>query len=254
MATIFVVSPMYLEIIIRESKRFSFDLQGYGSFELAKKGLLKVNATDLIGYGFISDSMPNIETAEYNNMLEFLNLCNLMGKRKFVVITRNALQGRYVGVLKQFSNLEFYVSSGNEYITDSLINTNVFGSLLMTVREPYKLKPDEKQSIKEFVCPTMHLVPAVNNFMLQCLDPISKLESIEQTKEYDSIYQDYVKTKSVLALLREIRILSKYEKYDKELCDTARTRIEDGVRLGKIPASCMALCEIVLEEAQNVQQ
>lgn len=242
---------MYLEVIIRESRRFSFNLQGYGSFELAKAGLLKSNASDLAGYAFVNDSVPNIGSQEFNHMMEFLNLCNLMGRKKFVIVTRSALQGKFASVLKRFEILDFYAASGNEYITDSIISTNVFGSLLMTVKQPYKLKPEEKQSLKEFTCPTVQLVPAVNYFLLQCLEPISKLESIEQTSEYDTIYQDYLKTKTILAELRKARIMHVHKQYDEELMQVIYRKIEDGVRLGKMPTSYLVLFQLVLEEVNN---
>ena len=43
MSTLFVVSPCYLESLYHESKKYDFDLQGYGSFNMALNGLIKVN-------------------------------------------------------------------------------------------------------------------------------------------------------------------------------------------------------------------
>lgn len=251
MGTIFVVSPQYLEIVLKESKRFSFNLQGYGSFALANEGLLRVNAVDIIGYAFVADAIPNIGSEEFNHMLEFLNLCNLMGRKKFVLVTRTALHTKDANRIKRFSNLKFYVSNGYEYITDRIITTNVFGSLLMAVREPYRLKDEKEKPIGEYVCPIIHLVPPVSNFVLQCFNDIAVLSTPEQSKEYDEVYQNYVKAKSVLADLRALRIKHLYGENDLDTLRKVGDRIQSSVINGELQAVYLAVYNIVADELQS---
>lgn len=249
--TIFVISPMYLEVIIKEAKKFMFDLQGYGSFALAKDGILKVNACDLLGFAFVSDSVPKIGSEEYKSMMEFLNLCNLMGNFKFTLVLRNSLSSKYVEKIKGFKNLSFYLANGFEYVTDSVIHSNVFGSLLMTSVDPYVLKAEEPIQPRNFECPTLKLNIPVSGYVLNCLLPISKLTSVSQTLEYDSVYQDYVRDNSILADLRKVMIQKEFAENCVNELSVLRSKLEVMVSSGDVSPMYLALCDLIAEDVSG---
>ena len=64
MKTIVIISPDYLTAVYEESKKYSFLIQGYGSFKQAIDGLLKVNSNELMGVGYLGYSLPLVDSNE----------------------------------------------------------------------------------------------------------------------------------------------------------------------------------------------
>ena len=130
MKTIVIISPDYLTAVYEESKKYSFLIQGYGSFKQAIDGLLKVNSNELMGVGYLGYSLPLVDSNERKNMEKFLQLCDLFDdKKRFVFITQIAAAD-LIGLAKKYKNVEFVKFDNETEVTDLLINQSLFGTIL----------------------------------------------------------------------------------------------------------------------------
>ena len=116
---LFAVSPDYLEVMYKEVQKYNFLMQGYGTFEAASKGLLRVNASELLGFVYLVHRFPVINDA----FSEFLFRCNLLSSnKKFIIATLDSSNLDTVK-LKQYENLRFELLSISEVLTDIVINS-----------------------------------------------------------------------------------------------------------------------------------
>lgn len=221
MGVVFVVSPVYLEAIFMESKKYQFDFQGYGTFRKASSGLMTVNAADCLGFAFVGVSLPAKGTEEYKAMLDFFSRCNMMrASKKVVLIVQNGIPSSYVKVFKKLSFLRFAVVDRFEFMSDVLINRNLFGSILLDNYKPYQFGRHKQERRREFSCNTLTYKPLVNGASTACIDPFERLESLSLTLENDAVYQSYRKSGSAMVALRRYFITRDFkEDCSKELND-----------------------------------
>lgn len=204
--TIFAISPDYLDVLNKESAKYDFALQGYGSFQKACKCLIKTNVEDILGYVFLSYELPK----DLTFFREFLDKCNLCGgDKKFLIATLN--QARITQLdYSSYKNLKFGIVKINEVVTDVVINRDIFGSILLANFEPYVLTEKVEQKSINGNVPILTYEPLLSKDVLDCVDKIQLHSSLEETIRYDEILYRFKLAKSPLALLREFYIKSFY--------------------------------------------
>lgn len=206
METIFVVSPEYLSAVFAESKKYDFQLQGYGSFRSAVKGIVRVNAQDLLGIAFLGETLPRTGSGEYANMLECFRMCDLMqSDKKAVLIVRSGVAGAAKD-LKQFRNVRVYEVSGYDVVSDTLINRSLFGSILLDSYEPYRIKKEKTGSFGQVLNPKLECRPVVGEQLLSCISEVDVLDTLKHTVEYDNVYNTLKDMGSELELYRMLYI------------------------------------------------
>ena len=242
---ILVISPTYLSTIDKQALKYSFDLQGYGTFQLALQNLKRVDWCNLLGVAFVSDRLPKGE--EFKRLISFCSILNKCGSYRFVFVTREVMDHQKFAVLKQYSSLDMRESSGHEYISDTVIHRQVFGSLLNGKEEMYKLKDDVPETLSRFECPVLHLHSVINGHALQCISDIDALDSLQHTLEFDRVYQQYLKDKSVLAGLRKIFIAARFNEVSEDELVAIERKFKDLLLKGTVSTTYLAIYEEIKE-------
>lgn len=207
MKVIFVVSPDYLEACYKEAQGYDFFLQGYGSLEAASKGLLKTNAFDILGFVYLAQALPE----DLNPLVNFMLKCNLLhSNRKFIFALQDNSNLSNIFNAVKFDNLRISYLPSVEVVTDSIINKDIFGSILLDNYKPYLLQPEERPALSDFSFNKLVYKPLFPDSFLRCLDPVEKLDSVEHTLLYDSIYQDYTTFNPKLAEIRKGFVLREF--------------------------------------------
>lgn len=207
MKSIFMVSPNYLEISYNEALKYEFTLQGYGSCENGSKGLLKINVTDVLGYVYFAQRLP----ADLSSLEEFIYRCNLMGgNRKFIFALLDTSRINQLN-LKSYHNLRFGLINIEEIVTDTVINRDIFGSLLLDNYTPYSIEGIDNTIPENQYVYRLRYKPLFSSYILDCLRKVNRAESFEQTLMNDEIYLKYCKDNSILAKFREYYIKTYYQ-------------------------------------------
>lgn len=206
MGTVFVVSPCYLESLYEESKKFGFNFQGYGSFTLANSGIMKINKAELLGFAFVGLHLPRPKTKEYQQMIQFFDLCELMqSDKKFIIITEESLDP-WAKIFKKYKHIRFMQAPQHDYLSDIAVNQHIFGSILLDNVDVYHLKPDELQSL-QYDTPRLQYIPLFTDAQLACVSKVDLLDTAERTMQNDEVYQRFAKEGSYLKSFREYLIL-----------------------------------------------
>lgn len=225
-----MVSPDYLSAIYNEARKFSFVIQGYGSFEMAIEGLLKVNCAELIGVGYLSYGLPAQGTTEYESMLKFLGLCELLEDVKPVMFVTQTAASGLNALAKKYPGIDIMLVDGEAEITDTLINQSLFGNILCKVKEPYKLSKSvavDKESHSDDW--KLHVEPILQKSILQCLTAIDVFDTMELTLENDKPFRAFVENgDQLLASLRKQMVLKKAGCTDKTALEALQLKI-DGI-------------------------
>lgn len=229
MNTVFVVSPNYLECILLEAKKYSFYLQGYGNSTSAAKGLLRVNAKDILGLAYVADRLPIYGTSEYKSLMKLVQLCDLLGiNKRFIFVTVGNMTN-LSGFTKGHRNLKFSYLSEIGYVSDITINRDIFGTILLDNFEPYLLHEDAKTKgeVHKFEIPCLNYSPIVNSYLIQCLEPVNKYAGLDIIVSEDKIYNKFINSNKPLANLRLAKIYKAFQKditeLKEEICKDTRT-------------------------------
>lgn len=227
MRTMFVVSPGYLNAFFSEAKKYSFHLQGYGSFTHACSGIYKVNSADIMGIVYLDEKLPESGSAEYKYLRRFLRLCNLFEEqKKMVFISKNQqylkkLAGETPRVKMSFIQLE-------EHVTDTVINKLAFGSILCGVETPYVEKIAYEPVEYEDNSIGINSVQWFDGSILKCLDTVYILQSYEDTLDNDVVYQECIRIgDTILALIRKKIILKKFHENTDRVDELIKALIGD---------------------------
>lgn len=202
MSTIFVISPNYLESIYHESKKYEFDLQGYGSFALAVKGLIKVNCSDLLGLAFVGLHLPPSRSKEFKSMIEFFDMVELMNANKKFVIASDDTVTPWMKVFKRYKHIRFVKAPDYDFLSDVVINKHVFGSILLDNAEPYVFTVKHVKS-PSYETPHLEYVPLFPSTQVQCISKVDVLDTLERTRDNDEVYR---RLKSENAYLQYFRL------------------------------------------------
>lgn len=224
MDTIFVVSPCYLESAYKEALKYDFVMQGYGTFEAALHGILKVNAADIIGFAYLGRALPAKGSHERKAMISFLQICELMeADKKFVFAVDNGVSSNDFQFSK-FKQLRFFAAPHYDFMSDVVINQQVFGSLLLDNYTPYKFQ-NEKEDTIPFVSPKLEYVPLFSDALIQCISNTEKLDTLERTLDLDSVYRRFKSEKSDLQYFRKYYVAKLFSDY--AALDECRGIIDD---------------------------
>ena len=207
MKSIFMISPNYLEISYNEALKYEFTLQGYGSCENGSKGLLKINVTDVLGYVYFAHSLPK----DLASLEEFIYRCNLMGgNKKFIFALLDTSRINFLN-LRNYHNLRFGIVNIEEIVTDTVINRDIFGSLLLDNFSPYNTESSKETSTESQYVYRLRYKPLFSSYVLDCLKKVNRTDSFEQTLMNDEVYLRYCKDNSILAKFREFYIKTYYQ-------------------------------------------
>lgn len=247
MKIIMVISPDYLSAVYEESKKYSFMIQGYGSFAEACKRLLRVNSGNLLGIAYLGENLPQAGSKEYKAMCEFMKYCDLLeDSKKMVFVIQGAEQGLSQAT-KELKQLRVFVTSGEPVITDSVINKQIFGSILLDTREAYKLQEDNSSTRDNNDDFLLQYTPMIGQMYLQCFSPIEVLSTAQETLENDQVYKSCKDNEnSLLALLRKRCIQKKFDISDTRLDEVIKSSIAE---LNDDVAWC--LCNLLKESELN---
>lgn len=245
MKIIVVISPDFLESAFKETQDFSFCMQGYGNFNLANDRLMYTNAQDILGFAYVCSELPKHSSKVYKSMLKFFDNCNLMqANLKFVIVTQDELSNRLVKDLKRFKFLRFSYHESVEFITDTVLRRDVFGSILIDVYEPYEMKPREQPDLTKFVCPRLMFAPIVPTTLFLVESTIHPLDTLKDTIDNDVVIVKYSENE-IIVLLREIFIMKQFGGDYWKLADRLRRKsleLDD-----KMMGICLGFLEKILE-------
>lgn len=205
MGTIFVVSPCYLEAMYKESSKYNFNFQGYGSFALANEGLMRINKAELLGFAFVGIHLPLKHTKEYRNMKEFFKMCELMhANKKFIVATDEPVDA-YSKLFKEYEHIRFIKAKSYDFLSDIVINQSVFGSILIDNGTPYQLK-QKQLGFPEYSTPQLQYIPLFTDAQMSCLSDVECLDTLFRTLQNDAVYKRFVNEDSDLQYFRKYMI------------------------------------------------
>lgn len=205
---IYVVSPDYLESIFQESEKYSFEIQGYGSFTAASKGLIYTNAADVLGFAYMTERFPLPGSSNYRAFMEFAKMCCLMdADKKFVIVTKSFPKGAGKQ-LAELKALRFTVYVEKDLVTDITINRNLFGSILLDNYEPYCFKEEGSSIAGDYGCTVLKIPEVVPPYLFEVFEPIHLLGTEEDSISSDTVVMRYREDLgNPLVLLRIIAIL-----------------------------------------------
>lgn len=218
MASIFAVSPDFLDSLIFESKDFDFSLQGYGTFECAIDGLLQINVKDIIGFIIMARRPPK----NTGSMLDFLKKCNLMcsDSQRTVIFAFNDRINTLarLGLKDRFPNINARLLQ-LDVITNITIRRDLFGTLLLSVYKPYLFNNDTQVYANQFSIPVLSYEPLFSDLVYKVMEDITCFSNVNHTKFNDKHLEALQESNEILALLRELRILKKHHE-DTRLFET----------------------------------
>lgn len=221
---IIVISPDYLQAMCEEAEKYSFFIQGYGKFEKAAARLVYTNAIDILGFVYVAEDLPPRGSDEWKYMLRFLGLCNLMAiKRKFVIVIQNQIKTSVLTELKKFRHLNIVYNDNIEFITDTVINKNIFGSILLANYTPYQTEPVKEKSYN-FDLPRLSYQPLVPPILFEVEEMVHVMQSTSETMEHDIVLNRH-KGNKLITTLREIVILNRMGEDSQQQEQIAREEI-----------------------------
>lgn len=231
MKTVIVISPDYLTAVSKESNKYSFVIQGYGNFELALKGITKVNSCDLLGIGYVGYSLPLVGTKELENMISFLKLCSMFEQKKRMVFITQTDASRLRQYVADLENIQIAYFDNKQEITDTLINQNLFGTILYATMTPYIFDDAVRDDLPEFRMQENLKLPAV--FSKNCellLNHVDVLQTDIETLENDETYQFFVKRgDKVFQMVRQYQVSELFHKATMESWEKLMTVIDQNV-------------------------
>lgn len=249
--TIFVVSPMYLEAIYNESKKYNFDLQGYGSFKRACNGLLYSNQSDIIGFAFLGDHLPTKHSKDFQYMIQFFNLIELMQANKKFVISTDEPVTPWSSLFKKYKSIRFVKTPDYDFVSDVVINKQIFGSLLLDTSKPYTFSKPAEESF-DFKAPKLEYVPLFSDAQIQCISTVEVLDTVERTLLNDSVYQRFKADKAYLGIFRKYYVAVLMHDFDTiEECKSKIDSILDEQQSDTSSWCALLALKNYIEEAAN---
>lgn len=204
MDIIFAVSPDYLEPLYTEAKKYDFCLQGYGAAVSARQGLLKTNVADILGFIYVADELLD-EPDELVSYLNTLNMISRGSRRKMIFALQHNKGLADILHRAEIENLDIVMLNGLEVVTDTVINKQLYGSILLDNYDPYELVKHDKST--DFgQTKLLQYKPLFSDYVLKCLAEVETFDTYEETCVNDGILQEYCQDKSDLAKIRDAKI------------------------------------------------
>lgn len=215
--TLFVISPDYLDAMIAETKKYSFTLQGYGNVEDARLGLRKTNLGEILGFIYFGKNLPK-DTEVLKRFVRLLNLACKDTRKKFLFVGSDV--GGIASILptEYRNNLDVEVFSDYPYVTDTMINRELIGNILLANYSPYKMdeKPDDSLPLFSGT-PRLKYEPIFPSYLLRFFEGVQKRRDSASTILYDQHLKELDEKDACLAMLRRLQIRFSFGEMDFEL-------------------------------------
>ena len=215
--TLFVISPDYLDAMIAETRKYSFTLQGYGNVEDARLGLRKTNLGEILGFIYFGKNLPK-DTGDLRRFVGLLNLACRNTRKKFIFAGSDA--GRIASILPPEcrQNLDVEIFSDYSYVTDTMINRELIGNVLLANYSPYKMDEKPDASLPLFGgTPRLRYEPIFPKRLLRFFEGVQKRGDCESTLLYDQHLKELEEKDACLAMLRRLQIQFSFGEADFEL-------------------------------------
>lgn len=183
MEVLFTVSPDYLDTLERETKKYTFALQGYRDIEVAIESLHLSNAKDILGFAYVADELP-----DYKLMHKFIKKIDLTITQPTKLILAIRDQESFEEFKENYRGSKVIIEaiSGFEVLNDIIINNSVVGTIIKTRYTPYlddMQKPERLFPARKYLSYTK----VIDKRLLRIIEPVRKLNTLEDTVRYDDI-------------------------------------------------------------------
>lgn len=181
------ISPEYAKPMLKESARFSFDVNVFPNAEIAYSNLIKINQHTILGYVLLYDKIPE----DPSDLINFINFINLIGDRETIVILA-IKDSKGFNILMDYvevDNITFLHIIDFECVTDTFIKRNLYGSILIRKFRPYEDRVELFKSQSQFQF-NDRLFPVLPKDVLAILSPVRKLIDSTYTIESDKILHE----------------------------------------------------------------
>lgn len=191
--TIFVISSNYLEAIHKESTKYKFELIGCGSFENACKMIQNVSMSSLLGVSILERQLPEIKSKDGKALLKFFDILGDLQQpvRVNIIILNGTLSSGYTKRIKQYENISCYCHNNAEAVTDSMINGEAFGSLLLTDTQMYQINKKADKTLANDSLKTININNYFSEYLLKVFGKYVVYADLEQTCIHDQNYREY---------------------------------------------------------------
>lgn len=198
------MSDCYLTAIAKESRKFSFQLQGYGNFKQANEGLLKTNSADILGFVIALNSIPSDDT----QLLEFIKNCSIIttNKKPFLFLLEDTDYLRKILAKQDLSKFSLNVLEVSEGLTDIFICRNVIGTVLKYNKLPYGGNNETVEVFKNLSPPRLTYTPVISRNIIFCLAEITLFDTVDRTLQNDPHLYILQESDFVLYIMRTWRI------------------------------------------------
>lgn len=243
MKVVLFVSPDFLEAAYRESEKFSFCIQGYGSILTATKRLIYTNAEDVLGFVYLVKNLPSKNSSEWKYLKEFISECCLMDTGKKFMIATQGSASALVNECKGLRGLKMVYLQNIEYVSDTVLNRDIFGSILLDNYKPYVFSRPVPESLSGYTFKPLSCDLLVPRYTFDLFDTVHPMQEVESTIENDIIFMKY-RNNLVLSGLRKLYILWSMSE-DIALCETDVRKEIDKLN-GRVRGIYLAVLDIIV--------
>jgi hypothetical protein len=208
---LFCYSPGYLKALKSCARGYSFKIHGYSKIDDCIKGLPKVNALSYLGFCYLGGGVPE----DVNKFIKWVGMCSTLSsykKKRLVVAVRDSSGMEELLRKCNTSNLEVYLLTF-EILTDIIIRSEIFGTVLEGVYTPYEEEKDPLIVEVPAPLPLLKLEFPFPLEVLRCLSPVNALISLNATIAQDKTLDLLEASNSKYGKLRRYLI---YKEFNRE--------------------------------------
>lgn len=254
MKIVYTLSPNYLDSIYKEAKKYKFRIQGYTDIERAIKGLTRTNVSDILGFTYVADELPD----DMSGLKKLLHLMNLVCETKPLTVffalldytnfKKISVKGKTLA--ESYPNLKISMLPNLEDITDDIINRRIFGPILLDNYHAYYIEgisDDSEDALTRemFYVPRLEYKPIVPDKYLDIFELPELMENAERTLSFDRYYLEN-KDDENLEFLRRLQI---QKAFGQNVNDELKSFIENLSRINNSEVFChlSAIANYLLE-------
>lgn len=202
---IFVVSSNYLEALHKESTKYSFELVGCGNFKTACRLLQGVSVGDLLGVTVVERELPDAKSSDGKAFLKFVKMLGDLQHevRLNIILVQGSLQNEYRKEIKKWKNITCYCHANAEAITDSVLNSEAFGSLLLEENGMYRFEDEEGYVLSNEALKVINVGNYLSEYLLGVVADCIPYDTLERTCIHDEWHKKYVEAND--GLLQKMR-------------------------------------------------
>lgn len=214
MKSVFVVSPEYLTAIKKETDKYSFAIQGYGNFELAERGFIKINAKDFLGFIYAKDTITENDKLD---VIDFIERLLLFDEIDFEVVIISKSKNKLAEIGNEFQGEAIKIKCvyDYDYLDDQMLKA-IFADIIYYKEDPYEFKSKDKVKVlapdRRYMLRHDYLFPKYTELLFKRVNIIRTLNDegvnepdIEMTMAYDESLLE-LKQDSVYSDLLALRV------------------------------------------------